>query len=382
MGRPEADSSPYETDQPQEYQYEHTLQGTQTQDDFSSPTYETNYHDSTQQDQYQSQYVDTSANNPQQQQQPQQQPPPPPQQQQYPPPQANQGYGGQPAHPSQFPQANPMYSNGPAPYPPQGPQTNPTQPAPYPPQGQQTFQTQPVQFPPPSPMKAAAYPPQGPQIFPNQPAQFPPQSQQSNPTYQNGSNQPANFPQQMPQAFPPNATPQGFQNPYQAAQSEPQVVQFPPKSPVNGIPMQMNQQQGTWTTGIFDCMEDPTNALQTALFPCVTYGQIAEIVDNGQTTCATNGMIYGMVGFCIGMPCLVSCGNRSKLRAKYGLMEDPAPDSLTHCLFECCALCQEYRELNNRGLDPSIGWQGNVARQSMQQAQVGMVPPMNQKMMP
>ena len=66
-------------------------------------------------------------------------------------------------------------------------------------------------------------------------------------------------------------------------------------------------------------------------------------------------MIYGMVAFCIAMPCIVSCSYRSKLRAKYGLIEDPAPDWLTHWLFEWCALCQEYRELNNRGLDPSIG---------------------------
>ncbi|KAL3575134.1 hypothetical protein D5086_023235 [Populus alba] len=154
----------------------------------------------------------------------------------------------------------------------------------------------------------------------------------------------------MPQAFPPQA----FQNAYQAPQ--PQVAQFPPKSPAPGIPMQvMNQQQQAWTTGIFDCMDDPTNALITALFPCVTFGQVAEIVDNGQTTCGTNGMIYGMVAFCIAMPCIVSCSYRSKLRAKYGLVEDPAPDWLTHCLFEWCALCQEYRELNNRGLDPSIG---------------------------
>ncbi|KAJ6672559.1 DUF614 FAMILY PROTEIN-RELATED [Salix viminalis] len=171
--------------------------------------------------------------------------------------------------------------------------------------------------------------------------------------YNNGPHQAANFPpqgpQQMPQAFPPQA----FQNPYQA---QPQGGQFPPKSPVNGI---------------FDCLEDPSNALITALFPCVTFGQIAEIVDNGQSTCATNGMMYGLVASCTGMPCLLSCGYRSKLRAKYGLIEDPAPDWLTHWIFEWCALCQEYRELNNRGLDPSIGWQGNISMQNMQQAQAG-----------
>ncbi|KAL9334999.1 hypothetical protein Peur_072180 [Populus x canadensis] len=401
MGRPEADSSSYETDQPQEQHYEQTSEATQTQDDFSSHAYATNYNDSSQQDHYGSQYADTPANNPQDQQPPP--PPPPQQQQQYNPPQANQGYGGQPAQPSQFPpqgpQTNPMYSNGPtrpAPYPPQGPQTNPTQPAPYPPQGQQTFQTQPAPYPPQNAMKPAAYPPQSPQTFPNepaqfppkspqtfpnQPAQFPPQSPQTNPMYPNGPNQPARFPNQGPQEMPQAFPPQAFQNAYQAPQ--PQVAQFPPKSPAPGIPMQvMNQQQQGWTTGIFDCMDDPTNALITALFPCVTFGQVAEIVDNGQTTCGTNGMIYGMVAFCIAMPCIVSCGYRSKLRAKYGLIEDPAPDWLTHCLFEWCALCQEYRELNNRGLDPSIGWQGNLARQNMMQAQVGMVPPMNQRMMP
>ncbi|KAJ6672561.1 DUF614 FAMILY PROTEIN-RELATED [Salix viminalis] len=369
MGRPEADSSSSydESFQPQEHQYE------QTQGDFSAHAYETGYDDPSQ-----SQYGDTTANNPQDQQQ---QPPPPPQQQQQQPPQANQGYGGQPAQPSQFPpqgpQTSPMYTNGPrrpAPYPPQGPQANPTQPAPYPPQGPQANPTQPAPYPPQGPQanptQPAPYPPQGPQANPTQPApyppqgpaQFPPQSPikpavyppqvppQSPQMYNNGPNQPANFPpqgpQQMPQAFPPQA----FQNPYQA---QPQVGQFPPKSPVNGIPV--NQQQQAWTTGIFDCLEDPSNALITALFPCVTFGQIAEIVDNGQSTCATNGMMYGLVASCIGMPCLLSCGYRSKLRAK---------------------------ELNNRGLDPSIGWLGNVSVQNMQQAQAGMAPPMNQRMMP
>ncbi|KAJ6418473.1 hypothetical protein OIU84_001768 [Salix udensis] len=368
MGRPEADSSSYdESVQPEEDQYK------QTQADFSAHAYETSYDDPSQ-----SQYGDTTANNPQDQhQQPppppqqQQQPPPPPQQQQQPPQANHGGYGGQPAQPSQFPpqgpQTSPMYTNGPrrpAPYPPQGPQTNPAQPVPYPPQG-------PAQFPPQSPIKPAVYPPQGPHTFPNQPAQFPPQSPQM---YNNGPHQPANFPpqgpQQMPQAFPPQA----FQNPYQA---QPPVGQFPPKSPVNGIPVApVNQQQQAWTTGIFDCLEDPSNALITALFPCVTFGQIAEIVDNGQSTCATNGMMYGLVASCIGMPCLLSCGYRTKLRVKYGLIEDPAPDWLTHGLFEWCALCQEYRELNNRGLDPSIGWLGNISMQNMQQAQAGMAPPM------
>ncbi|KAJ6765106.1 DUF614 FAMILY PROTEIN-RELATED [Salix koriyanagi] len=325
MGRPEADSSSYdESFQPQEHHYE------QTQGDFPAHAHETTYDDPGQSQ-----------------------------------------YGGQPAQPSQFPpqgpQTNPMYSTGPSPPAPYPPQANATQPAPYPPPGQQKFQNQPTQFPPQNPMKPAAYPPQGPHTFPNQPAEFPQKSPQMNPMYNNGPNQPANFQPQCPQPMPQPFPPQAFQNPYQAPQAQPQPV---------------NQQQQAWTTGIFDCLEDPSNALITALFPCVTYGQVAEIVDNGQSSCATNGMMYGLVAFCIGMPCLLSCGYRSKLRARYGLIEDPAPDWLTHWLFEWCALCQEYRELNNRGLDPAIGWQGNISMQNMQQAQAGMAPPMNQRMMP
>ncbi|KAK6925233.1 PLAC8 motif-containing protein [Dillenia turbinata] len=72
-------------------------------------------------------------------------------------------------------------------------------------------------------------------------------------------------------------------------------------------------------------------------------------------TCATSGILYGVIAAVIYVPCIMSCTYRSKLRSKYGLIESPAPDWVVHCLFEWCALCQEYRELQARGLDPSIG---------------------------
>lgn len=71
--------------------------------------------------------------------------------------------------------------------------------------------------------------------------------------------------------------------------------------------------------------------------------------------CTTSGLIYGAILMFIGMPCIMSCTYRTKLRSQYGLMESPAPDWVIHCFCECCALCQEYRELHHRGLDPSIG---------------------------
>ena len=73
------------------------------------------------------------------------------------------------------------------------------------------------------------------------------------------------------------------------------------------------------------------------------------------TACTTQGVLYGAALVCLGMPCLVSCSYRTKLRSRYELMETPAPDWFTHCFCEPCALCQEYRELRHRGFDPSIG---------------------------
>ncbi|KAL7114688.1 hypothetical protein ACP275_04G137900 [Erythranthe tilingii] len=134
-----------------------------------------------------------------------------------------------------------------------------------------------------------------------------------------------------------------------------------------------------WKTHLFDCMSDPQNAIITLCFPCVTFGQIAEILDAGRTSCGTSGMLYVLIT-CIAMPCLMSCSYRTKMRAKFGLIESPAPDCLIHCFCGYCALCQEYRELEKRGIDPSIGYYGNVAKMRRQQEQMGMAAPMPQKM--
>ncbi|MCL7049057.1 hypothetical protein MKW94_025355 [Papaver nudicaule] len=111
-----------------------------------------------------------------------------------------------------------------------------------------------------------------------------------------------------------------------------------------------------WSTGLFSCHENMTNALQTAFFPCVTFGQIAEIVDEGQTNSAKAGCICC---FTLNTPCLgkfKGCKYRGKLRRKFNLVEEPIRDSLSHVFCPFCSLCQEFRELQNRGLDPSLGW--------------------------
>ncbi|GMN37196.1 hypothetical protein TIFTF001_006628 [Ficus carica] len=45
----------------------------------------------------------------------------------------------------------------------------------------------------------------------------------------------------------------------------------------------LNQPLGRpWSTGLFDCHENQTNAVMTAFLPCVTFGQIAEVLDGGE----------------------------------------------------------------------------------------------------
>ncbi|KAK1264887.1 Protein PLANT CADMIUM RESISTANCE 8 [Acorus gramineus] len=115
-----------------------------------------------------------------------------------------------------------------------------------------------------------------------------------------------------------------------------------------------------WTTGLFDCHEHESNAVLTAFFPCVTFGQIAEILERGQTRCSLGSLMYMMMA-----PAVCSCwilGSiyRGRLRQRYNLVEAPTEDWIAHAFCPCCALCQEFRELKNRGIDPSLGKQMNT----------------------
>ncbi|KAI3515839.1 hypothetical protein L1887_14744 [Cichorium endivia] len=154
-------------------------------------------------------------------------------------------------------------------------------------------------------------------------------------------------------APPPNQGP-AFQPPIQAPVGQHFSPGFQPYYPPEPPQLPLPNRQG-WSTGLFDCMNDPENAIITLFCPCVTFGQLAATIDNGGTSCETSGMIYTVVALIIGFPCIVSCNYRTKLRGRFGLVEEPANDCMTHLCCECCALCQEYRELNHRGFNPSAG---------------------------
>ncbi|XP_050231326.1 protein PLANT CADMIUM RESISTANCE 2-like [Mercurialis annua] len=135
--------------------------------------------------------------------------------------------------------------------------------------------------------------------------------------------------------------------------------------PATGIPVNSGyQHQGAWSSGLCDCGSDCKTCCITCWCPCITFGQIAEVVDKGTTSCATSGAIHGILTWFTGCGWIYSCLYRSKLRQQYMLPESPCNDCLVHCCCEPCALCQEYRELQSRGFDMSIGWHGNMERQN------------------
>ena len=153
--------------------------------------------------------------------------------------------------------------------------------------------------------------------------------------------------------------PQGYQ---QQASYQHQGYQGGPPLVLQNAPLQVVTvaHKGKWTTGLCGCCCDCNDCCLTFWCPCIAFGQIAEVVDDGQSSCCIHAVIYALL-LSVGVPCIYSCMWRQKLRNKYRLEPGCCGDFGTHCICECCALCQEHRELRNRGLDPSLGWEANRA---------------------
>ncbi|KAL2632291.1 hypothetical protein R1flu_016977 [Riccia fluitans] len=127
-----------------------------------------------------------------------------------------------------------------------------------------------------------------------------------------------------------------------------------------------------WASDIFGFVDDCYGVPLLLFAPCITFGQIAEIVDTGYNTCHTAGIIYALA-LSLGIPCLYSYTYRTKMRHRFNLREDPLDDFCTHFWCECCALAQEYRELRYRGIHPSLGF--DMQRDIIMSAMQAPVPP-------
>ncbi|KAK3033657.1 hypothetical protein RJ639_034536 [Escallonia herrerae] len=131
--------------------------------------------------------------------------------------------------------------------------------------------------------------------------------------------------------------------------------------------------EGQWSTGLYDCWDDRSTCLVTCCCPCITMGQIVEIVDKGTTSRRRASRIYCSLN-AIGWGWRYAFTYRSKLRQLFSLPEAPCADFLVHSCCCVCAISQEYRELKNRGVNPSIGWEANVEKWKREGIQVPPIP--------
>ncbi|QDZ21010.1 hypothetical protein A3770_04p35280 [Chloropicon primus] len=109
------------------------------------------------------------------------------------------------------------------------------------------------------------------------------------------------------------------------------------------------QEEQKWSSGICDCTSDCESCCIGWWVPSVLYGQNKEKIEGiGQfmpDCCA----FFWLRVFC---PCFLPClsyQSRQNIRTTYGLKAEPCGDCCTHFWCIRCALCQEARELKNRG---------------------------------
>ncbi|KAJ0105802.1 hypothetical protein Patl1_19125 [Pistacia atlantica] len=116
----------------------------------------------------------------------------------------------------------------------------------------------------------------------------------------------------------------------------------PPDSNPTGQPAE------AWKSGLCACCNNPCNV--TAVLPCLTFGQVAEMVDEGNigSTTLYMGMCLG-IGLCCKWKyglCEQTADYRTKLRREFNLAEGPALDWVTHLCCYCCAVCQNTGSFN------------------------------------
>jgi Cys-rich protein (TIGR01571 family) len=161
----------------------------------------------------------------------------------------------------------------------------------------------------------------------------------------------------MAHAYPPGGENPAWGQPVIPPPQQPGTI--PPKQYVAPTQSLSPPSSGTWTTGICGCCEEVESCCWAFWCPCVAFGRIVEIVDEGNTSCLTGGAIWYLIHQHTCCGALYSCGYRTKLREKYGLPEEPCNDCCTDCFCLPCSLAQQTRELQNHGLNPNLGWDAN-----------------------
>lgn len=95
-----------------------------------------------------------------------------------------------------------------------------------------------------------------------------------------------------------------------------------------------------FSSGVFDCMDDPASCCLVAACPCLAFGIVRRKMGQSRECSA----VLWCPPFAV-LPCVHGCVNRGVLRAKYGMAQDAKVDAALWASVPCLALCQELRHL-------------------------------------
>ncbi|XP_030451185.1 protein MID1-COMPLEMENTING ACTIVITY 1-like isoform X2 [Syzygium oleosum] len=115
-----------------------------------------------------------------------------------------------------------------------------------------------------------------------------------------------------------------------------------------------DQGQDDWQADLFGCCMEPCLSFKTCLYPCGMFAKIANAVSRGEISreaAANNVFAFSLVGSC----CCYTCCVRRRLRELFNIQGSLCDDFLTHLMCCCCAMVQEWRELELRGFEGCQG---------------------------
>lgn len=104
-----------------------------------------------------------------------------------------------------------------------------------------------------------------------------------------------------------------------------------------------------WHTDLLGCCSEPLLCMKTFFYPCGTFSKIATVATSRHMSSAeacNELMAYSLILSC----CCYTCCIRRKLRKTLNITGGFVDDFLSHLMCCCCALVQEWREVEIRGI--------------------------------
>ncbi|XP_051140235.1 protein MID1-COMPLEMENTING ACTIVITY 1-like [Andrographis paniculata] len=102
-----------------------------------------------------------------------------------------------------------------------------------------------------------------------------------------------------------------------------------------------------WHSDLLGCCSEPLLCVKTLFCPCTTFSRIASVAKNRYISpgeACNELMAYSLILSC----CCYTCCIRRKLRKIFNIPGGFIDDFLSHLMCCCCALVQEWREIENR----------------------------------